>query len=108
MAQELKRLKEHGYVESATEITEDFFVSSAVITVKKVGKKALDSLNLNEITVTTRKAQMPPNIEELISRISRKTSQGSDSKILASKLDFDYAYGQIKLDENTQTYAYLP
>ena len=47
------------------------------------------------------KAQML-NKEELISRISTKISEGSDGEILATKLDFDSAYGQIKLDENTK------
>ena len=43
--QELKRLIKHGYVEKATEITENCFVSPAVITVKKDKsiKIALDS-----------------------------------------------------------------
>ena len=54
-----------------------------------------------------RKAQIP-NMEEVISRNSRKVSEGSDSEILATKLDFDYAYGQIKLDENAKKHAYLP
>ena len=100
--QELKRLIKHGYVEKATEITENCFVSPAVITVKKdkLIKIALDSRKLNEITVK-RKAQMP-NMEELISRISRKISEGEDGEILATKLDFDYAYGQIKLDDDTK------
>ena len=35
VAQELKRLIKHGYVEKATEITKDCFVSPSVITVKK-------------------------------------------------------------------------
>ena len=43
-----------------------------------------------------------PNMEELISRISRKISEGKEGEILATKLDFDYAYGQIKLDEDTK------
>ena len=43
-----------------------------------------------------------PIIEELISRISRRISEGPDGEILATKLDFDYAYGQIKLDENAK------
>ena len=95
VAQELSRLTKHGYVEKATVITENCFVSPAVITVKKDKsiKIALDSRKLNEITVK-RKAQMP-NMEELISRISRKISEGEDGEILATKLDFDYAYGQI-------------
>ena len=102
VALELKRLIKHGYLERATEITEDCFVSPAVITVKKDKsiKIALDSRKLNEVTIK-RKAQMP-NMEELISRISRKISEGKEGEILATKLDFDYAYGQIKLDENTK------
>ena len=74
-----------------------------MITVKKDKsvKIALDSRKFNEITVK-RKAQMP-NLEELISRILRKIPEGSDGEILATKLDFDYVYGQIKLDENTKT-----
>ena len=102
MEQELKRLIKHGYVEKATEITENCFVKPAVITAKKdkLIKIALDSRKLNEITVK-RKAQMP-NVEELISRISRKISEGEDGEVLATKLDFDYAYGQIKLDDDTK------
>ena len=41
-------------------------------------------------------------MEELFSRISRKISEREEGEILATKLDFDYAYGQIKLDENTE------
>ena len=48
-----------------------------------------------------RKAQMS-KMEELISPISRKISEGEEGKILTTQLDFDYAYGQIKLDENTK------
>ena len=68
MALELKRLIKHGYLERATEITEDCFVSPAVITVKKDKsiKIALDSRKVNEITI--KKDQMP-NMEELNSRI---------------------------------------
>ena len=63
-------------------------------------KIALDSRKLNEVTVK-RKPQMPI-MEELISQISRKISVGTDGEILATKLEFDYAYGQIKLDESTK------
>ena len=102
VALDLKRLIKHGYLERATENTEDCFVIPAVITVKKDKsiKIALDSRKLNEITIK-RKAQMP-NMEELISRISRKIYEGKEGEILATKIDFDYAYGQIKLDENTK------
>ena len=38
-----------------------------------------------------------PNMEALISRISRKLADGPADKIWISKFDLDYAYGQIKL-----------
>ena len=102
VAEEIKRLIKNGYLERATEITEDCFVSPAVITVKKDKsiKIALDSRKLNEAT-NKKKAQMP-NMEELISRISRKISEEQEGEIWITKLDFDYAYGQIKLNENTR------
>ena len=64
MAQELKRLTKHGYVERATENTDDCFVGPAVITMKKDKSVmiALDSGKFNEFTVK-RKAQIP-NMEE--------------------------------------------
>ena len=70
VAEEIKRLMKKRYLERAREITEDCFVSPAVITMKKDKsiKIALDSRKLNEATIK-RKAKMP-NMEELISRIS--------------------------------------
>ena len=46
-----------------------------------------------------------PNMEELISRISRKISEEKESEIWLTKLDFDYAYGQIKLDDETKNFC---
>ena len=43
-----------------------------------------------------------PIMKKLISRISRKISEGTDGDILATKLDFDHAYGQMKLDKSTK------
>ena len=102
VAEAIKRLIKNGYLERATEITEDCFVSPAVITVKKDKsiKIPLDSRKLNEATIK-KKAQMP-NMEELISRISRKISEEQEGEIWITKLYFDYAYGQIKLNENTK------
>ena len=59
VAEELKRLIKNGYLERATEINEDCFVSPAVITVKKDKsiKITLDSRKLNEATIK-RKAQI--------------------------------------------------
>ena len=73
-----------------------------MITVKKDKsvKIALDSQKLNEITIK-RKAQMP-NMEELISRISRKIADGPAGELWASKLDLDYAYGQLILSREAQ------
>ena len=107
VAEELKRLIKNGYLERATEITEDCFVSPAVITVKKDKsvKIALDSRKLNEATIR-KKAQLP-NMEELISRISRKRSEEQEGEIWITKIDFGYAYGQIKLNENKKIYVFL-
>ena len=102
VAEELKRLLKNGYLDRATEINEDCFVSPATITIKKDKSKkiALDSRKLNKATIK-QKAQMP-NMEELISRISRKISEEKEGEIHISKLDFDYAYGQLRLDEQTR------
>ena len=99
VGKEIEKLKKKGHIERATDIDENCFVSPAVITVKKdkTVKIALDSRKLNEITVK-RKAQMP-NMEELISRISRKIADGETDIIWISKLDLDYAYGQLQLSK---------
>ena len=93
-------------MERATETTKPCFVSPAVITLNKDKsvKIALVSRKINEAT-TKRKAQMP-NMEELISRISRKIFEEKEGEIRTTKLDFDYACGQIKLDKTRRTYAY--
>ena len=72
----MKKLQKSGHLEKATGINEDCFVSPAVITVKKDKsiKIALDSRKLNDVSIK-RKAQMP-NMEELISRISRRITDG--------------------------------
>ena len=38
----------------------------------------------------------------MISRISRKISEEKEGEIHITKLDFDYAYGQLRLDEQTR------
>ena len=48
-----------------------------------------------------RKAQMP-NMEELISRISREIADGETDLIWISKLDLDYAYGQMQLSKHAK------
>ena len=105
---EINKLTKQGHIEKANNIDENCFVSPAVITVKKDKsvKIALDSRKLNEITIK-RKAQMP-NMEELISRISRKIADGPADEIWISKLDLDYAYGQLLLSREARNLGYLP
>ena len=81
VADEIERLIKNGYLERATEITENCCVSPTVITVKKDKsvKIALDSRKLNEATIK-RKAQIS-NMEELISRKSRKIFEEKGSEI---------------------------
>ena len=73
-----------------------------MITVKKDKsiKIALHSRKLNEATIK-RKALMP-NMEDLISKISRKISEEKEGEIHITKLEFDYAYGPLRLDEQTR------
>ena len=41
-----------------------------------------------------------PNMEELISRISRKIADGEADEIWISNFDSDYAYGHLPLSKN--------
>ena len=102
VGKEIEKLIKNGHIGRATNIDKNCFVSPAVITVKKnkTVKIALDSRKINEITVK-RKAQMP-NMEELISRISRKTADGETDLIWISKLDLDYAYGKMQLSKDAK------
>ena len=99
---EINKLMKQGHIEKANNIDENCFVSPAVITVKKDKsvKIALDSRKLNEITIK-RKAQMP-NMEELISRISRKTADGPADEIWISKFHLNYASGQLLLSREAR------
>ena len=76
---EPKKLIGNGHLEKADKTTENCFVSTAVITIKKDKsvKIALDSRKLNE-TCIKRKATMP-NMEELIkiSKISVKITKSN-------------------------------
>ena len=53
-----------------------------------------------------RNAQMPnKDLEDLMSKLSRKITEGVNGEILTTKLDFDYDYGQSKLDEKTRSFC---
>ena len=75
-------MKKNDYLERATNINENCFVSPALIIVRKnkTVKIAPDSRKLNEISVE-RKAKMHNLEEELTSRISKKmqTAQPTES-----------------------------
>ena len=88
---EVNKVVKQGHIEKANNIDENCFLRPAVITVKKdkLVKIALDSRKLNKMTIK-RKTQMP-NMEELISRISRKIAAEPEDKIWISKFDLDYA-----------------
>ena len=60
-------------------------------------KIALGSSKMNEITIK-RKAQFP-NMEELISRVSRKVAEEPADEIWISKFDLDYAYDQLQISK---------
>ena len=64
-------------------------------------KIAPDSRKLIEKTVK-RKAQML-NMEELISRISRKIANSPADETWISNFDLDYAYGKLLLSSETRS-----
>ena len=104
VGKEMNKLMKQGHIKKANNIDENGFVSPAVNTVKK-GKSvkfALNSRKLNEITIRG-KAQMP-NMEELNSRnlFPRKIADGPGDEIWTSKLDLDYAYGQLLLSRDAR------
>ena len=106
VAEGIKRLIKNGYLGRATETTENCFVSVAVITVEKESmKSALDSRKLNEATVK-RKDHMP-NMEELISKISRKISKEQTGILWITKLVFGNAHDRMKLDEEARNFCIL-
>ena len=80
---------------------EDCFVSPVVITVKndKSVKIALDSRKLNDSCIKRRPHR--PNMEELLNQISMEISRDRTLQLFMSKIDLDYAYGQMKLSEET-------
>ena len=96
--QELEELIEKGRLEKADKLTENCFISPAVITIKKNKsvKLAFDSRKPTKACVK-RKAAMS-NMEELISKISTEITK-SDGERWMSKIDLDYAYGQSKLSK---------
>ena len=101
VGRELERLIKSGHLEKINYVDEDCFVSPVVITVKsnKSVKTALDSRKLNDSCIKMRPHM--PNMEELLNQISVEITRDRTLQLFMSKIDLDYAYGQMKLLEET-------
>ena len=98
---ELKRLIAEGQVKKLHSCTDDQFISTVVITVKRDGsiKLAMDSKILN-VMVSKNEYQMPI-IEELVDKIGQIVSSKRSGTIWFTVLDLKYAYGQLALSLDT-------
>ena len=98
---ELERLLKSGHLEKINNVDEDCFVSPVVITVKsdKSVKIALDSRKVNDSCIKMRPHM--PNMEELINQNSFEITRERTAQLFLSKIDLDYAYGQMKLSDET-------
>ena len=92
---------ESGHLEKVKHVDEDCFISPVVITVKndKSVKIALDSRKLNDSCIKVRPHM--PNMEELLNQISVEITKDRTKELRMSKIDLDYAYGQMMLSEET-------
>ena len=101
VGRELEKLIKDGHLEKINNVDEDCFVSPVEITVKndKSVKIALDSRKLNDSCIKRRPHM--PNMEELLNQISVEISRDRTLQLFMSKIDLDYAYGQMKLSEET-------
>ena len=97
----LERLIKSGHLEKVNNVDEDCFVSPVVITVKryKSVKIALDSRKLNDSCIKMRPHM--PNMEELLNQISVEITRDRTAQLFISKIDLDYAYGQMNLSDET-------
>ena len=90
-----------GHLEKVKHVDEDCFVSPVVISVKsdKSVKIALDSWKLNDTDIKVRPHM--PNMEGLLNQISVEITKDRTKELRISKIDFDYAYDQMMLSEET-------
>ena len=101
VGRELEKLIKSGHLEKINDVDEDCFASPVVITVKsdKSVKIALDSRKLNDSCIKMRPHM--PNMEELLNQISVEITHDRTVNFFISKIDLDYAYGQMRLSEET-------
>ena len=101
---ELELIKS-GHLVKINDVDENCFVSTVVITVKsdKSVKIALDSRKLNDSCIKMRPHM--PNMEELLNQISVEITRDRTVKLFISKIDLDYAYGQMRLSKETSRHC---
>ena len=101
VGRELEKLIKSGHLEKINDVDEGCFVSTVVITVKsdKSVKIALDSRNLNDSCIKLRPHMA--NMEELLNQVSVEITRDRTVKLFISKIDLDYAYGQMRFSEET-------
>ena len=101
VGEEIEKVMKSGHLEKMKHVDEDCFVSPVVITVKsdKSVKKALDSRKLNDSCIKVRPHM--PNMEELLNQSSVEITNDRTKELRISKIDIDYAYGQMMLSEET-------
>ena len=89
------------HLEKVKHVDEDCSVSPVVISVKsdKSVKIALDSWKLNDSDIKVRPHM--PKMEELLNQISVEITKDQTKELRISKIDLDYAYGQMMLSEET-------
>ena len=105
--EEIKKLTEEGHITKIEQLDEDTFVSPAVIAVKSDGsvKIAMDAIQLNK-QIVKKKSQMP-NLQELLDRISVKINKIPELKLYITVIDLKYAFGQIRLHEETSRHCVI-
>ena len=98
---EIEKLTKAGHLERVKQVDEDCFVSPVVITVTndKSVKIALDSRKLNDSCINVRPHM--PNMEELLNQILVEITKDRTKELRISKIDLDYANGQMMLSEET-------
>ena len=101
VGKEIEKLTKSGHLERVKQVDEDCFVSPVVIIVKKDKsvKIALDSRKLNDSCIKVRPHM--PIMEELLNQISVEITKDRTKKLVISKIDLDYAYGQMMLSGET-------
>ena len=107
VGRELEKLIKAGHLEKVNNVDEDCFVPPVVITVKndKSVKIALDSVKVNDSCVKRRPHM--PNMEVFLNQISVDITRDREAQLFISKIDPDYAHGQMKLSKETSRQCVL-